>query len=181
MTEPLPNCFSIWPSAATSAFLRLSSIRCVPDEWIKRELSHNESELSRLFAKDSWCFHAEIVALRRGRDWQSHLSSTHFSTVLYVELDAPVLLSMRCSDSKRQRTGSMRSSRDTRRTLRATVACTRKGLMSGLKPDSTRARWRLCASSTAVGGVLLAVATRTCGLRQCSITSRTISIGTSRP
>ena len=26
MTEPLPNCFSIWPSAATSAFLRLSSI-----------------------------------------------------------------------------------------------------------------------------------------------------------
>src|SRR5687768_4085200 len=26
MTEPLPNCFSIWPSAAESAFLRLSSI-----------------------------------------------------------------------------------------------------------------------------------------------------------
>src|SRR5262252_7307487 len=26
MTEPLPNCFSIWPSAALSAFLRLSSI-----------------------------------------------------------------------------------------------------------------------------------------------------------
>jgi hypothetical protein len=45
--------------------LRLSSIRCVPDEWIKSELSHNESELSRLFAKDSWCFHAEIVAMRR--------------------------------------------------------------------------------------------------------------------
>src|SRR5688572_20195547 len=26
MTEPLPNCFSIWPSAAASAFLRFSSI-----------------------------------------------------------------------------------------------------------------------------------------------------------
>src|SRR5512141_1891644 len=26
MTEPLPNCFSIWPRAATSAFLRFSSI-----------------------------------------------------------------------------------------------------------------------------------------------------------
>src|SRR5690606_33249446 len=26
MTEPLPNCFSIWPSAADSAFLRFSSI-----------------------------------------------------------------------------------------------------------------------------------------------------------
>src|SRR5690348_12535119 len=26
MTEPLPNCFSIWPSAAASAFLRFSSM-----------------------------------------------------------------------------------------------------------------------------------------------------------
>jgi hypothetical protein len=26
MTEPLPNCFSIWPSAATKAFFLLSSI-----------------------------------------------------------------------------------------------------------------------------------------------------------
>jgi hypothetical protein len=26
MTEPLPNCFSIWPRACASAFLRLSSI-----------------------------------------------------------------------------------------------------------------------------------------------------------
>src|SRR6185369_7195874 len=30
MTEPLPNCFSIWPSAALSAFLRLSSISKSP-------------------------------------------------------------------------------------------------------------------------------------------------------
>ena len=29
MTEPLPNCFSIWPSAAASAFLRFSSMRAV--------------------------------------------------------------------------------------------------------------------------------------------------------
>jgi hypothetical protein len=29
MTEPLPNCFSICPSAAVSAFLRLSSIAAV--------------------------------------------------------------------------------------------------------------------------------------------------------
>src|SRR5690242_17070435 len=26
ITEPLPNCFSIWPNAAASAFLRFSSI-----------------------------------------------------------------------------------------------------------------------------------------------------------
>src|ERR1700733_9196348 len=30
MTEPLPNCFSIWLSAAVSAFLRLSSICELP-------------------------------------------------------------------------------------------------------------------------------------------------------
>src|SRR5688572_24086398 len=30
MTEPLPNCFSIWPSAAESAFFRLSSIAKSP-------------------------------------------------------------------------------------------------------------------------------------------------------
>jgi hypothetical protein len=30
MTEPLPNCFSIWPSAALSAFLRLSSMSDTP-------------------------------------------------------------------------------------------------------------------------------------------------------
>src|SRR6185503_18729552 len=30
MTEPLPNCFSIWPSAAARAFLRLSSIAKSP-------------------------------------------------------------------------------------------------------------------------------------------------------
>ena len=29
MTEPLPNCFSIWLSAADSAFLRFSSIGCL--------------------------------------------------------------------------------------------------------------------------------------------------------
>ena len=29
MTEPLPNCFSIWPSAAESAFLRFSSMSIV--------------------------------------------------------------------------------------------------------------------------------------------------------
>src|SRR6185436_7476991 len=33
MTEPLPNCFSIWPSAAERAFLRLSSILSL-DEWV---------------------------------------------------------------------------------------------------------------------------------------------------
>ena len=43
MTEPLPNCFSIWPSAATSAFLRLSSIREFPCAG-ERELM--ETELS---------------------------------------------------------------------------------------------------------------------------------------
>jgi hypothetical protein len=34
ITDPLPNCFSIWLSAAASAFLRFSSILVTCGQWL---------------------------------------------------------------------------------------------------------------------------------------------------
>src|SRR6185437_9263316 len=58
ITEPLPNCFSIWPNAAASAFLRFSSIFDYPGGCTARgilcvELSHKAALAE---AYQSGCF-----------------------------------------------------------------------------------------------------------------------------
>jgi hypothetical protein len=50
MTEPLPNCFSIWPNAAVKAFLRFSSIRpsLSPSAWTAVQKIHLTRHLDHL-------------------------------------------------------------------------------------------------------------------------------------
>src|ERR1700742_2668180 len=60
ITEPLPNCFSIWPSAALRAFLRFSSIWWVPVSVGEEDYSEGRHYLIR---KRDWNAHLARVSM----------------------------------------------------------------------------------------------------------------------
>jgi hypothetical protein len=75
MTAPLPNCFSIWPSAALNAFLRFSSI-VSPGFVVDREAS---------------CLQGSLHVLQYGTGrGSSHESSLHFFNTRYLGAGIPV-------------------------------------------------------------------------------------------
>src|SRR6185369_14037281 len=86
MTEPLPNCFSICPSAALNAFLRFSSIAKSPfqnEQFGEKEAITasciNTQEIERESLNIPSVFHRDLLS-----------SSSHSATTLYIEPASPL-------------------------------------------------------------------------------------------
>src|SRR6185369_2881250 len=99
MTEPLPNCFSIWPSAAASAFLRLSSIAKSPLE--NERLGEREpTKASCINPQEMWCKRLNIPLPLRRLYRELSASSGHSATALYTEPDSPFSLRINAKRSQ---------------------------------------------------------------------------------